>query len=190
MRKKRQMQSQQILTSVDIESIREATRRKFEELLTPAKNSSKLAKEIDKALHNKFKAHTPEYKSAFRRLYLSLKKNDTGFKELLVSGELNPADFALKSAEELKTSEQQRKEEDMKKEAIRNSTVQQLLPENVNQVKDGRDREKWGRYVWTQPFTDTGHFPGDTGKTGFLTVDNAREHCTYISSRANKKKNH
>lgn len=157
LQKRKQMMhgSRNVPVNIDEAEIREATRERLRELLssdTPKDDNRKLsktqplklAKTIEETLHNTYKRHTSEYKASFRRLYVSLKSSSLPFKVQLLSGDLDPADFALKSADELKGKERQSKDESMKKEEMRLSVGQQLLPETVNQIKDGRDREKWG----------------------------------------------
>lgn len=154
-RKQMMLDSRKIPSNIDELEIREATKERFRELLSndaskdqikkPSNNQPlQLAKSIEETLHNTYKAHTSEYKASFRRLYVSLKSTSLPFKTQLLSGDLDPVSFALKSADELKGKDRLSKDETMKKEEMRMSVGVQLLPETVNQVKDGRDREKWG----------------------------------------------
>lgn len=75
---------------------------------------------------------------------ISLKDTKTGFREQLLSGELSASDFATLPVNELKSKERRNSDEQLKKEAIRMSTIQEVLPQDITQLQDGRVSEKWG----------------------------------------------
>lgn len=85
-----------------------------------------------------------EYKTSIRRIMISLKDTKTGFREQLLSGELSASDFATLPVNELKSKERRNSDEQLKKEAIRMSTIQEVLPHDITQLQDGRVSEKWG----------------------------------------------
>jgi len=151
-RKKKELAAGRVnATSIDVIELRAATKQKLAELLerSPKKAHDlvapmKLATAIESTLQKDHKAPSGAYKSAFRRLYTCLKNEKAPLRDQLRLGELSPDTFARMSTEELKSEEQRHTDKDLIEKSMKNSVGQQLLPENVNQIKDGRDREKWG----------------------------------------------
>lgn len=77
-------------------------------------------------------------------MLISLKDTKTGFREQLLDGKLSCSDFATLPVNELKSQERRNSDEQLKKEAIRLATIQEVLPHDITEVADGREREKWG----------------------------------------------
>lgn len=147
------MVQRQVPASIDTEEVRSATRLRLAEVLkadlevklqSPNEHVDRIARDIESSLNSQHAAPSASYKAGFRRLYSNLKNKTNQSKKALLEGNLNAVDFATLSPEELKTQQQKARDEEMKKEGLRQSVGIQLLPENVNYIKDGRDREKWG----------------------------------------------
>lgn len=140
------------VTNIDVMETREATKQKIIELLEkPVDDSNeklikpmKLAAAIESALNKNHHAPSQAYKASFRRIYMALKGEESHFRDQLRRGELAPETFANLSSEELKSKKQQEIDRELRDKEMKNAVGKQLLPENVNYIKDGRDREKWG----------------------------------------------
>lgn len=129
---------------VDVQELRQHTSNAFGKLFEHDKRGESMGKDLEEALHKKYDAVTPVYKSNFRRLYFTLKTAEENFRQKLLDGEMKAEEFVSKPIADLKSERQHQADEVMKKYERDQRVTEQLLPENVNQVKDGRDREKWG----------------------------------------------
>lgn len=155
-KRKQQLRSAVVVHTDEIEEVRSATRQKLQELLAePAGppdqqrdsglSAESIAREIEAQLfENNNDSVNANYRSGFRRLFTCLKDPRADFAARLRSGDLAGREFATKPVEELKSKDQKDTESRIKKENIEKAVSQTMLPETIQQVMDGRDREKWG----------------------------------------------
>lgn len=152
-RKHAMMLQRQAPASLDIEEIRNTTRLRLADVLKVDvevrpqnfnEHVDRIARDIENSLNAKYAAPSASYRMGFRRLYLNFKNKANRSKLDLLNGTLNASEFAKLSPEELKSQKQKARDDALKEENMRQSVGVQLLPENVNFIKDGRDREKWG----------------------------------------------
>ncbi|GMM50765.1 hypothetical protein DASB73_017230 [Starmerella bacillaris] len=129
---------------IDIQDLRQHTSNALGKIFGEDDQSKKMGKDLENALNEKYQAPTPIYKSNFRRLHFTLKNAEENFRDKLLKGEMKVEEFVSKPSKDLKSERQLAADEIMKKYERDQRVTEQLLPENVNQVKDGRDREKWG----------------------------------------------
>lgn len=155
LRKRKQQLKNSAVSPVpeQVDEVRSATRDKLQELITvSAKPLAKLnelvppiALEIEEQLFEDSEEKVDaKYRSGFRRLFTCLRDSRAGFADMLVAKEISGREFAKKPVDELKRRDQQDKESQIKKENIDKAIGQTMLPETIQQIKDGRDREKWG----------------------------------------------
>ena len=143
-RKENLPQQPPALSTEQTNDVRAATRAKLSEILGDTSQHSAVAQEIEEQLFDSNKGINANYRSGFRRLFTCLRDPKTGFIERLNSGELSGREFASKPIDELKSQSQRDQEDEIKRENIQKSVGHTMLPETISQMKDGRDREKWG----------------------------------------------
>uniref|UniRef100_A0A060TEC5 ARAD1D14278p n=1 Tax=Blastobotrys adeninivorans TaxID=409370 RepID=A0A060TEC5_BLAAD len=108
-------------------------------------SASAVAQEIEAAVFQDHNEHIDdEYKATIRRIMICLGDAKTGYRHRLLTKDIDGAEFARLSVNEMKSSERRNSDENLKKEGIRRATIAEVLPEDINKIKDGRDREKWG----------------------------------------------
>lgn len=132
-----------------IKDVRDATAAKLRQALSGSKEDEpeeahKVAEEIEQVLFEANNGIDNEYRATFRRLLISLKNKNTHFSEKLLNGDISAREFATKKVEQLKSPEQKVKDQQLRSEALEQAISHEILPENIKQVHDGRDREKWG----------------------------------------------
>lgn len=154
--RKRKQQLKNLAVSPAYEQVdeaRTATRDKLQKLITDSAKPSPDLKELVPSIASEIEEQLFEdseekvdakYRAGFRRLFTCLRDSRAGFANMLIAKDISGREFAKKPADELKRRDQLEKESQIKKENIDRAIGQTMLPETIQQIKDGRDREKWG----------------------------------------------
>lgn len=103
-----------------------------------------LAARIETQMFSKHELIDNDYRTNFRRLWISLKDQNADFATKLMHDELLPEEFAIASVDELKPESRRKSDAQMKTEAIRRCTISEVKPSDIASVKDGRESSKWG----------------------------------------------
>lgn len=143
-KKKKLMSSIKQHFDIDVQELRESTSNTLGKIFDDGARGESMGQQIEEALHEKYNASTPLYKINSRRIYFTLKNAEENFRQKLLDGEMKAEEFVARPSVDLKSERQQEADKIMKEYEMKQRITEQLLPENVNQVKDGRDREKWG----------------------------------------------
>ncbi|GME92739.1 unnamed protein product [[Candida] boidinii] len=111
-----------------------------EMLLTP----DEAAQKYEMGLFDLHKKNIDEYKVKFRKDFMAIKNKNTKFAEDILSGLIEPKRLAETPPNELYSAKQKLENSQLREKELK-ASIGEVLPENINKVKDQTIvSEKWG----------------------------------------------